>query len=149
MKSPTLGLASAAVRAWTRLYTWRLPPVLREARRAEIESDLWESQQDSAHAQGLSPTAHVLVRLLRGVPADLVWRREQMAAGERLPRRNVALAATALFVGVLWVFTSLMPQDLPQPPTAPMPLFDVSLPPPPPPPPPPPGCRAPAWTGCQ
>jgi len=149
MKSPLLDLALSAVRGWTRLYTWRMPPRLREARRAEIESDLWEFRQDSTGARDLGQAAHVLVRLLRGVPADLVWRREQTVAGEPSLRRNVALTATALLVLVLWMFTSLRPPELPLPRVAPTPLVDVSLPKPPPPPPPPPGCRAPAWSGCS
>ena len=133
-----LRLAIATVRAWTRLYTWRMPPDLREARRAEIESDLWEFRQDAAHARGVGPAAHVLVRLLRGVPADLVWRTEHAVSGERSLRRNAALTATVLLVVVLWMFGSLRPSELPLLPAAPRPSVDVSLPPPPPPPPPPP-----------
>jgi hypothetical protein len=38
--------AIAAARMWARLYTWRMPRTLREARIAEIESDLWESSRD-------------------------------------------------------------------------------------------------------
>ena len=149
MKSPVLEVAIGAVRGWTRLYTWRMPPAQREARRAEIESDLWEFREDPVHARGLSPAAHVLVRLLRGVLADLVWRTEHTAAGERSLRRSVALTATALLVFGLWMFSSLRPPELPLPRVAPMPLVDVSLPPPPPPPPPPPGCESPVWTGCS
>jgi hypothetical protein len=36
----------ACVRRWTCVYTWRLPPAVRDARREEIESDLWESSHD-------------------------------------------------------------------------------------------------------
>src|SRR5438094_8714239 len=46
MMSRLLRLAIAFVRKWTRVYTARMSPELREARRAEIESDLWEVQQD-------------------------------------------------------------------------------------------------------
>src|SRR5262245_48053770 len=34
-----LRFANALVRAWTRFYTWRLPPALRDARREQIDSD--------------------------------------------------------------------------------------------------------------
>ena len=47
-----LRLVTGAVRSWTRFYTWRVAPSLREARRAEIESDLWEH----LHADGGAPT---------------------------------------------------------------------------------------------
>ena len=49
-----LRFVTGAVRAWTRLYTWRVAPSLREARRAEIESDLWEH----LHADGALPPFH-------------------------------------------------------------------------------------------
>ena len=39
--------AIAAVRAWTTLYTCGLPTGQRDARREEIESDLWESVHDA------------------------------------------------------------------------------------------------------
>ena len=88
MRSVLLDVAVAAVRWWTRLYTWRMEPALGEARRAEIESDLWEFRQDRAHGSDVSPAAQVLVRLLRGVPADLAWRTEHTVAGERSLRRQ-------------------------------------------------------------
>jgi hypothetical protein len=46
--TPLLQLSVAAVRLWTRVYTWRMPRSVREARIAEIESDLWECQSDEA-----------------------------------------------------------------------------------------------------
>ena len=49
-------LAVAAVRTWTRAYTWGTPSVWAEQRRAEIESDLWEQQQDP-NARSLAPAA--------------------------------------------------------------------------------------------
>jgi hypothetical protein len=62
--------ASAAnlARLWTRVYTSGLDPVLREARRAEIESDLWESQQDA------DARAQILPRLVAGILDDILWR---------------------------------------------------------------------------
>ncbi len=62
MTAPLFALAVAVLRAWTHVYTWRLDPVLRERRRAEIESDLWEFQQDPAGNRGLSPALQVLAR---------------------------------------------------------------------------------------
>ena len=140
MKSRSLRLAVAIVRAWTRLYTGRLESTLREARRAEIESDLWEFQQDSTRAHR-SPAAHVLIRLLLGIPADLSWRAEHAGIGNRPGKIAVLTATTAAFlVMALWVVASLQQVDVPQPPAAPPQVLDIRLfsPPPPPPPPPPP-----------
>jgi uncharacterized protein (TIGR03435 family) len=106
MRSSLLRLAIAIVRAWTRVYTWRMPPALREARRAEIESDAWEFQQDAAHGRFKSPAAHMLIRLLAGIPDDLCWRIEQAAVDGPRVRRSIAIGAYAagavLFLVALW-----------------------------------------------
>ncbi len=56
------------VRGWVWLYTIGLPLEMRNARRTEIDSDVW----DHVHASGDAWSA--LLRCLRGVPADLLWR---------------------------------------------------------------------------
>ncbi len=69
-------------RNWTDLYTWRLPHDLRDDRRAEIESDLWE-HQSFAHLQGIDATStafEILLRFVFGIPADCLWRLETGAA---------------------------------------------------------------------
>ena len=66
MTSPPLVLAVAVAPRVDAVYTWRLDPVLRERRRAEIESDLWEFQQDPAGSRGLSPAIQVLARMASG-----------------------------------------------------------------------------------
>jgi uncharacterized protein (TIGR03435 family) len=106
MKSPLLNVAIAGVRGWTRLYTWRMPAESREVRRAEIESDLWEFQQDAVQSSFINPAAHVLIRLLVGIPDDLRWRMDQAGAKGTRAHRNVALSASAcgavLFACALW-----------------------------------------------
>ena len=75
-------LAIGLTRTWVRLYTKGLPPEQREARRAEIDSDLWEQGYDG-EANGNDPQEtglQVLLRLLAGVPEDLTWRLEQVGA---------------------------------------------------------------------
>jgi hypothetical protein len=62
-------MAIALTRWWTRAYTLGLPADLREARRAEIESDLWESLHDPD-----SPRPQILPRLAGGVLDDMSWR---------------------------------------------------------------------------
>ena len=55
-------LAITVTRWWTRVYTLGLPADLREARRAEIESDLWESLHDPD-----APSPQILPRLAGGL----------------------------------------------------------------------------------
>jgi hypothetical protein len=62
---------------WTLLLVRGLPETVARDRFDEIASDLWEHQHDAA-AHGRSPlgiAAAILLRALRGVPADLQWRR--------------------------------------------------------------------------
>jgi hypothetical protein len=140
MKSPLFRFAISMVRAWTRLYTWRMPRELREERRAEIESDLWEFGQDAVRNCGLASAGHMFVRLLSGMPDDLRWRVENVGLRGRSRRTAVALSTAAAVVvfAALWIFITLQPATLPPPP--PRIVFTASPPPPrvPPPPPPPP-----------
>lgn len=89
--------SAGVVRRWVRLYTVGLTDDLRDARRAEIESDLW-AHADEAAAKGLSPAAldaEMLVRLILGVPADLVWRRSHQTASTASSRKERAMQATS------------------------------------------------------
>jgi hypothetical protein len=95
MKSELLPLATRLVRAWTRVYTFGVPPAERSARRAEIESDLWELEHDP-DMRGRA-AAQVLARLLLGIPDDLAWRLDVGAAARVAPGR--ALAAAAVTTG--------------------------------------------------
>jgi uncharacterized protein (TIGR03435 family) len=106
MNSLPIVFAVNCVRVWTWLYTWRMPPASREMRRAEIESDLWESQSDATGGDGLGAALHILLRLLIGIPDDLGWRLEYAAAIGTLTQGSIAmsgrLAGAALVVGALW-----------------------------------------------
>jgi hypothetical protein len=146
MSAPSLGAATALVRGWTRLYTWRMPADVRAARLAEIESDLWESAHDPVMRGDLHPAAHVLLRLLIGVPNDVRWRVAQAPAVVG-PLRVFALTATmAVLLGALFVLDVMRSAQLPVPPRA-MHFVTAPAPPPPPPPPPPgPPCRPPDLT---
>jgi hypothetical protein len=130
-------VASAVVRAWTRAYTAGMPPLHRDARRAEIESDLWECCHDPAMPLGGVTAAQIIARLVLGIPDDLHW----CVTQRRSPRVvAVGAAVVALTVVALWAYSEYLgAQLLPIPP--PSPLGFVSerprLPPPPPPPPPP------------
>ena len=75
-------IAPACARAWLRLYTSGMPADLRDARHADVNTDLWEHQHD-AYGEGASRVAiaaEILLRTLVGVPDDLGWRREAMPA---------------------------------------------------------------------
>ena len=137
MKSPPLRLAIALVRAWTRLYTWRMEPAIRKARHAEIESDLWEFEQGPDAGRRLSPAVQVMARVLLGVPDDLSWRAAHSFLQEAPLWRTIALTVTtaALVIAALWIFDVMRAQELPHPPAR---MHFIAAPPPPPPSPPPP-----------
>jgi hypothetical protein len=128
MKPRRSSIAATLVRAWTRLYTVGMPREPRDQRRAEIESDLWESEQQDA-----------IVRLIRGMPADLGWRIEHVDGAHPLHTALQLMTTLGLVVGALvWVFASFGQSELALPPLPPAPIFAVerrSRPSPPPPPP--------------
>ncbi len=70
------GIASAVALAWVRIYTLGLPDAVRSRRIEEIHSDTWEqwSDQRSANLSAAAIGAQTLSRLIRGAPADLLWR---------------------------------------------------------------------------
>lgn len=136
-----LSWALALVRLWTALYTNGMPAELSAARRAEIASDLWEFEHAPVRPRGAPAALYVLLRLLRGVHDDLLWRAELMDLRSR--RRRVGVWATAgiALVSALWLRASLTSVELPQLPRSPIDMQSwlmSPIPPPPPPPPPPP-----------
>ena len=80
-------IVAAAVRGWTWLYTLPLDTAIKCARRAEINSDLWESRHDARAAGAL----HLLIRAAIGVPDDLLW------CGEQLPDHSRTVRPLAAF----------------------------------------------------
>ena len=142
MTTSAVRLAAAIVRAWTRVYTSGLPAELREARREEIESDLWEDVHDQERSSGLL-AVQMIARMLIGMPDDVGWRSEQ--GDRRVSRRvSVALALGVVAVLALWLVTeTAKPTEIPDIrqlhfSNRPQ-LIDVPPPPPPPPPCPPAG----------
>ena len=161
--SPALASALAIVRGWTRLYTARLQPIVRDARRAEIESDLWELHED-ARRRGATPAGiavHMLLRLVLGSVDDLAWRAEQASVPPHIVKEALWAAAVASMAFVWYlasavqaiespqgsginVFRLLYPMrpviSVPVPPAPPIEFVrvaNVRIHPPPPPPPPP------------
>jgi hypothetical protein len=80
---------------WTRLYTFGLPVAVREARRAEIESDLWESLHDPdvAHPQ-------ILPRLAAGIVDDVCWRAAHLPNESRTMWLSTVTAF--LLIAAMW-----------------------------------------------
>lgn len=96
---------------WVRLYTAAAPGDTGLARRAEIESDLWEHQRCAALAGEPEAATAVAMfgRFVRGIPADVSWRL-QVRTEHRLERtgerrtvfiRGWALVALPLVLPVL------------------------------------------------
>lgn len=74
-------VAERFTRRWVALYTRRLPEQLREERRAEIDSDLWEHHAElvAGREQPWLASLEVAARTIAGMPADLAWRSQQLS----------------------------------------------------------------------
>jgi len=94
-------------RCWTRIYTTGLPQQVREERRDEIESDVWEE----LHAPGPASRAplSILRRSVAGMPADITWRVEQPSPGAGL-QRAIQFAAGTTGAGGRWLGQTAMPR---------------------------------------
>jgi hypothetical protein len=93
--------ATRLVLGWTRVYTALVPPEARAVRRAEVESDLWESLADRAGARDILP------RLMLGVFDDLAWSLEHM---DTTTRASAWWSFGSLFsVIVCWVWVVYAP----------------------------------------
>ncbi len=128
MKSRLRPIAVAAVRGWTGICTWGLPSAMRESRRAEIESDLWESQFDAR--PGLSPALQIIMRLLLGIPDDLRWRVAHASITNNVVMLTVAVTTSMFLRAAVWMIDLLKAEQLPVPPR---PAVLTAAPPPAPP----------------
>ena len=95
--------AAGVARWWTRFYTAGLPVDLRDARRAEVESDLWESVSDGA------PSRHILARLALGIGDDLTWSLTFMDTTTR-HTAGWSIGSLAVFA-MAWLWLSQAPQS--------------------------------------
>jgi hypothetical protein len=130
-------LSADCVRQWARFYTLGMSASIRDARLAEIESDLWESSSD-----GRDPI-DVFSRLLRGMADDFRWRVAHMAHEPQPALRALVLSLGAvILLSTLWVGFTMRDVGAPPPPAAPD-LLSRRVEYPPPPPPPPPPCNPP------
>lgn len=84
---------------WTDRYTRGLPAEVRSERIDEIRSDVWEHRR--AFGATRSTLFAALSRCLRGVPADLTWRRSQRARGRHVsPSLACALRGGGWFLAL-------------------------------------------------
>jgi hypothetical protein len=81
------------VRRWVELYTRGLAAEFRDARRAEIESDLWAQAEEAEDVGRGSSSIEVemLTRLALGMPADIGWRRSHRRGSVAANRKEIAL----------------------------------------------------------
>jgi hypothetical protein len=84
-----IGLATGVTRGWVRAYTRGLSADLRSARRAELDSDLWEHAEWRAREgrQDGRIALEIVARLVAGMAADLSWRVEHRAERQKSTRR--------------------------------------------------------------
>ena len=113
-------------------------PASRRRRCAEIESDIWEALHDAENADATG--IYILIRLARGMPADLSWRLEHAFRGEQLMWSKLALlcVAAATVMAIVALSRRYEPLSLPNLPAKPTPNYVEKRRGPPPPPPPPP-----------
>jgi hypothetical protein len=101
--------SAGLVRRWVGLYTRGLSVDVRDGRRAEIEADLWD-QLEEAKLSGRperSTGADILMRLARGLPADLSWRMALWADREVRPATKMTATTGTRAVGLLAIVGGL------------------------------------------
>ncbi|MFF2277045.1 hypothetical protein [Agromyces sp. NPDC058126] len=87
----------ALVLGWCRWYTRDLSEPVATARRAELVSDLYEQRELAAELGESVASRSFVGRLVRGMPADLSWRRAQLRRlALTAPRGTFPLAMPAL-----------------------------------------------------
>jgi hypothetical protein len=76
------------------LYTTGLPGEVKDSRRSEVDSDLWEQRHDAAAIDepAVTTAGEVLYRLVAGVAADISWRAR--ANPQAPPEGNITMKDT-------------------------------------------------------
>jgi len=103
--SAALALSVGLARSWVALYILRLPLDIRDARRSEIDSDLWEQQWLAARRgdPALGTAIEVLTRMLLGIISDITWRAQAGAPArqDRSFRMNESMNESWYMRGLL------------------------------------------------
>ena len=89
------------VNAWLAFYTAGLAAGVRQDRRDEVRSDLWEHRDDAErHGRPVgSIEAEIALRCLRGMGADVAWRRRQQHARPLPARVAIGMGWTVAALG--------------------------------------------------
>ena len=96
-----LALSVGFARSWVALYTRGLPLEQREARRGEIDSDLWEQQSLASRRDDpeFGIAIEILARMLLGIISDITWRAEARFSAR--PDRSIQVNESILMRGLL------------------------------------------------
>jgi lysylphosphatidylglycerol synthetase-like protein (DUF2156 family) len=92
---------------WVDRLTAHLPDQVRDRRRAEIRSDLWEQAHDAALAgrAEVRTQLDLAMRTLTGIPADLSWSRTQRRQGGAMSApvhpSSASFVSPAVAIGVV------------------------------------------------
>jgi hypothetical protein len=108
-------VASRVARGWTAAYTLGLAAEVRDARRAEIASDVWEHHRDIVTEGRPVWTffGSVFGRIVRGAPADLLWRVnvEGPKMDIKIPFERIVGGLLLAMVVLLMITTSISGYD--------------------------------------
>ena len=106
------GVVSSLVRTWVRVYSVGLPQDIRDTRRTEMESDLWEQHAyDEASGKGRLSAWRLAARWLRGLADDLLWRMEvtQRQGGNNMMRTMASPRTYLNYIAFMAVAMALFP----------------------------------------
>src|SRR5438309_950117 len=80
MNSRILSMVTSLAGTWTTIYTAGMPKAVRQTRRNEIASDLWECRAEVARGERTAGQAvgEIVARLFLGIPDDIFWRWEKL-----------------------------------------------------------------------
>ena len=97
------------VRWWVGLYTYGLPSDVRDARREEIEADVWDQLDDATRSgrSDRSTASEIVTRLVLGLPADLTWRIALWADQDTLPATGSTAMTDSRVSGLLAIVGGL------------------------------------------
>jgi hypothetical protein len=94
-RNPLADPSARMVLAWVGLYTRGLSASVAADRRAELSADLWDEAVVAAATGPPQPVARQrLSRLIRGMPADLIWRLDHRAG--RTSEREIVMRPSIL-----------------------------------------------------
>ncbi len=98
-----LALSVGMARSWVALYTRGLASEVRDARRSEIDSDLWEQQWLAARLgdPAFGTAIEVLTRMLLGIISDITWRAQ--AGAPTRAERSIKMSESPYMRGFVTV----------------------------------------------